>query len=113
MFYLWQHPLGQHLSADTVAPTTSQPATVAQVEALQQQLDAMQRRLDAAQQQALVNFDVPTRKAAYSRIEGMLTRDQPQIVLWWPRQIQPINPDFKNFTPNPVTASWNAYQWEI
>lgn len=52
VFYLWQHPLGQHLSADTVAPTTSQPATVAQVEALQQQLDAMQRRLDAAQQQA-------------------------------------------------------------
>jgi peptide/nickel transport system substrate-binding protein len=70
-------------------------------------------QMDAAQQQALVNFDIPTRKAAYARIEAMLTRDQPQIVLWWPRQIQPINPDFKNFTPNPVTASWNAYQWEI
>jgi peptide/nickel transport system substrate-binding protein len=69
--------------------------------------------MDAAQQQALVNFDIPTRKAAYARIEALLTRDQPQIVLWWPRQIQPVNPDFKQFTPNPVTASWNAYQWEI
>jgi peptide/nickel transport system substrate-binding protein len=69
--------------------------------------------MDAAQQRALVNFDIPTRKAAYAKIEAMLTRDQPQIVLWWPRQIQPVSPDFKNFTPNPVTASWNAYQWEI
>lgn len=52
VFYLWQHPLGQHLAADNTTPTAPQPATVAQVQALQQQLDAMQRRLDAAQQQA-------------------------------------------------------------
>jgi peptide/nickel transport system substrate-binding protein len=69
--------------------------------------------MDAAQHIALTNFAIPVRKAAYAKIEAMLTRDQPQIVVWWPRQIQPISPDFKNFTPNPVTATWNAYQWAI
>ncbi len=68
---------------------------------------------DAAEEAALQNFDIPTRKAAYARLEAMLERDLPQIPLWWPRQIQPINPDFKGFAPNPVTESWNAYQWEI
>lgn len=57
VFYLWQHPLGEHLfSGNTQPPGTAspapRPASVAQVEALQQQLDAAQRRLDAAQQQA-------------------------------------------------------------
>ena len=46
---------------------------------------------------------IPTRKAAYERIEAMLRATIPVIPVWWPRQIQPINPDFKNFTPNPVT----------
>jgi peptide/nickel transport system substrate-binding protein len=69
--------------------------------------------MDAAQERALTNYDIPTRKAAYATIETLLTRDVPQVPIWWPRQIQPVNPDFKNFTPNPVTTSWNAYQWEI
>ncbi|MDP9024298.1 MAG: peptide ABC transporter substrate-binding protein [Candidatus Eremiobacteraeota bacterium] len=69
--------------------------------------------MDAAQKAALTNFDEPTRIAAYQKIETLLTRDLPQIPVWWPRQVQPINPDFKNFTPNPVTESWNAYQWDI
>jgi peptide/nickel transport system substrate-binding protein len=69
--------------------------------------------MDAAQTDALTHFDRPTRKKAYDRIETMLTRDIPTIPIWWPRQIQPINPDFKNFKPNPVTADWNAYQWDI
>jgi peptide/nickel transport system substrate-binding protein len=69
--------------------------------------------LDAAEEKALTHSDIPTRKAAYDVIEGLLTRDVPSDAIWWPRQVQPINPDFKNFKPNPVTASWNAYQWEI
>ncbi|MGP6190765.1 MAG: peptide ABC transporter substrate-binding protein [Vulcanimicrobiaceae bacterium] len=69
--------------------------------------------LDAAEQIAVTHFALPTRKAAYARIEAILTRDVPVLPIWWPRQIQPINPDFTQFTPNPVTASWNAYQWEI
>ncbi|GAC1444754.1 MAG: peptide ABC transporter substrate-binding protein [Vulcanimicrobiaceae bacterium] len=70
-------------------------------------------QVDAAEEAALVNFDRPTRRRAYARIESMLARDVPEIPIWWPRQIQPINPDFKHFTPNPVTESWNAYTWDI
>lgn len=69
--------------------------------------------MDAAQQDALAHYLIPVRKTAYAKIEGLLARDQPVIPVWWPRQIQPINPDFQHFTPNAVTESWNAYQWEI
>jgi len=69
--------------------------------------------LDAAEEEALTHFDTPTRKAAYAKIEAILTRDVPMPAIWWPRLLQPINPDFKNFAPNPVVESWNAYQWAI
>ncbi len=69
--------------------------------------------VDSAENAALDHFDQPSRKAAYDKIEAILSRDLPQITLWWPRQIQPINPDFKGFAPNPVSESWNAYQWSI
>jgi peptide/nickel transport system substrate-binding protein len=69
--------------------------------------------LDRAEQKALDNFDIPTRKAAYAEVETILTRDLPILPIWWPRQIQPINPDFKHFAPNPVTETWNSYTWDI
>jgi peptide/nickel transport system substrate-binding protein len=69
--------------------------------------------MDEAQATALRNFAIPARKAAYTEIEALLSRDLPAISIWWPRQIQPINPDFKGFAPNPVTETWNAYQWDI
>jgi peptide/nickel transport system substrate-binding protein len=69
--------------------------------------------LDAAEETALTRFDRPTRKRAYDRIEAILTRDVPVLAIWWPRQIQALNPDFKNFKPNPVTETWNAYTWDI
>jgi len=69
--------------------------------------------MDAAQNMALTEYDRPTRNKAYAKIEGLLTRDVPQYPVWWPRQIQPINPDFQHFSPNPVTETWNAYAWEI
>ncbi len=70
-------------------------------------------QMDAAQQLALTSYDRPARTKAYATIETLLSRDEPQIPVWWPRQIQAVNPDFKNFTPNPVTESWNAYTWDI
>jgi peptide/nickel transport system substrate-binding protein len=70
-------------------------------------------KVDAAENDALDHFDIPTRKRAYATIEKILTHDEPQIPIWWPRQLQPISPDFKNFSPNPVTESWNAYTWDI
>jgi hypothetical protein len=69
--------------------------------------------MDDAQETALTNFSIPARTAAYAKIEALLSRDVPQPPIWWPRQIQPINPDFKGFAPNPVTETWNAYQWDI
>ncbi len=70
-------------------------------------------QMDAAQQLALTSYNRPARTKAYATIETLLSRDEPQIPVWWPRQIQAVNPDFKNFTPNPVTESWNAYTWDI
>ncbi len=69
--------------------------------------------VDAAEKTALDNFDTPTRKKAYAKLEAILTRDVPELPEWWPRQIQPVNPDFKNFSPNPVTETWNSYTWDI
>jgi len=69
--------------------------------------------LDAAENAALTNFDIPARKKAYAQVEAILSRDVPTIAVWWPRQIQPVNPDFKGFTPNSVTETWNAYTWDI
>ena len=70
-------------------------------------------QMDAAETAALTHFDRATRQRAYADLETQLARDLPQIPIWWPRQAQPMNPDFKHFTPNPVTESWNAYTWDI
>ena len=69
--------------------------------------------VDRAEGSALDRFARADRTRAYATMETRVALDQPQISVWWPRMIQPINPDFKNFAPNPVTESWNAYQWEI
>jgi len=70
-------------------------------------------QVDVAGRTALDHFERPIRKRAYATIEAIVTRDEPQIYLWWPRQLQPVNPDFQNFDPNPVTEAWNAYAWDI
>ena len=69
--------------------------------------------MDAAQRTALGTYDLATRKKAYSTIQKLLARDLPENYIWFPRQLQPISPNFKNFAPNPVNEAWNAYQWEI
>ncbi len=69
--------------------------------------------MDAVQQSALTSYDRPTRSRDYARIQYLLHRDVPQIFLWYTRQMQPISDGFKGFAPNPVTESWNAWQWSI
>ena len=69
--------------------------------------------MDAAQATALGSYDDAVRKRAYSTIQKLLARDVPEEFIWFPRQAQPVSPDFKNFAPNPVNEAWNAYQWEI
>ena len=69
--------------------------------------------MDAEQKAALASYDQAARKPHYVKIQQLLARDLPIIYIWFPRQAQPIVPAFKNFAPNPINESWNAYQWEI
>lgn len=71
------------------------------------------KEMDAAQEQALTHYDRPTRKAAYSKIERLLARDSPFVYLWWPRQIEAVNANLKNFRPNGMVEDWNAWEWSL
>jgi peptide/nickel transport system substrate-binding protein len=68
---------------------------------------------DAAEDLALHSYDRATRKRAYARVQEQLARDVPLDFLLWYKDIQPLNPDLRGFDPNPVTDTWNAYQWSI
>lgn len=69
--------------------------------------------MEAAQKIALNSYDQATRKKAYYDIQSILHRDVPEVFFWYTRQMQPISENFKGFAPNPVTESWNAWQWSI
>ncbi len=69
--------------------------------------------MDAAQNVALETYDRPGRTAAYARIGRALEDGVPLDFLWWPKQVQAINPDLRGFDPNPVVETWNAWQWSI
>ena len=69
--------------------------------------------MDAAQARALGSYEIAVRKPAYSTIERTLIADAPIDFLWWPRQIQAINPDLHGFDPNPVTETWDVANWSI
>lgn len=71
------------------------------------------QKMDMLQRRALGSYDESVRKRAYSAIQQLLADDVPDIAIWYPRQIQPINPAFRHFAPNPVNEAWNAYEWEI
>ena len=71
------------------------------------------REMDDAQQMALSHYDQPTRKRAYAAVEEVLARDAPFVYLWWPRQIEAVNTDLKDFRPNGIVEDWNAYEWSI
>ena len=69
--------------------------------------------MQALQKQALGSYDEATRKVAYSGIQKLLAHDVPDIDLFYFRFLQPINPAFKNFAPNPMNEAWNAFLWEL
>ncbi|HZO93553.1 MAG TPA: peptide ABC transporter substrate-binding protein [Candidatus Baltobacteraceae bacterium] len=69
--------------------------------------------MDAAQHTALTHYDEATRKRAYAQIQTLLARDAPEVYLWWPRQIESVNTDFKGFRPNGVIETWNSWEWSI
>jgi hypothetical protein len=43
-------------------------------------------------------------------VQQALATDAPSVYLWWPRTIEPVNSDLKNFAPG-VIEDWNAYAW--
>ncbi len=69
--------------------------------------------MEAAQIKALDTYDQALRAVAYGRVQHLLARDNPYVFFWWQRQLEAISVDFKGFKPNPVTESWNAWQWSI
>ncbi len=69
--------------------------------------------MDAAQRNALSSYDQSRRRAAYFTIQELIAHDVAGIVIWYARNPQAINPDFRGFAPNPVSEAWNAYQWDI
>lgn len=69
--------------------------------------------MDDAQTQALMYYDRPHRKAAYSKIERLLSQHNPLIFFWWQRTLQAISVDFHGFDPNPTVESWNAWRWSV
>ncbi len=70
-------------------------------------------QMEAAQKIALTSYDRATRTAAYYRIQELLARDNPELFIYWLRQMEPVSVDFRGFDPNPVIESWNAWQWSI
>jgi peptide/nickel transport system substrate-binding protein len=70
-------------------------------------------RMETAQKAALDTYDPAARKKPYGDIQHLLHADVPEIYFWYIRQMHPIGNDFKGFDPNPVTESWNAWQWSI
>ncbi|MGA8099635.1 MAG: peptide ABC transporter substrate-binding protein [Candidatus Cybelea sp.] len=70
-------------------------------------------QMQAAQKIALTRYDRPSRMGAYYQIQKLLARDNPAIFVYWLRQMEPVSVDFREFDPNPVVESWNAWQWSI
>jgi peptide/nickel transport system substrate-binding protein len=71
------------------------------------------RAMDALQAIALNAYDRASRKAAYAKIERLLASDNPIVFFWWQRQQEALSVDFHGFASNPVTESWNAWEWRI
>lgn len=72
------------------------------------------RELDDAETRAMESYDRPTRKAAYARVQHILTSELPFLVLWYQRQLDVINTDFKNYKPaHASTPFWNTWEWSI
>jgi peptide/nickel transport system substrate-binding protein len=72
------------------------------------------RELDEAETRAMTSYDRATRKAMYARVQAIIAAQLPFIVLWYQRQLDVINTDFRNYKPaHAVTPFWNTWEWSI
>ena len=69
--------------------------------------------MDAAQRDALRAYDVPSRRAAYARIEALLLRDVPIAFLASPVAISALRDDLGGFAPTLVTQDAGAQRWTL
>src|SRR5579884_607612 len=70
--------------------------------------------LDDAETRAMSSYDRATRKAMYARVQAILASRLPFVVLWYQRQIDVVNSDFRHYKPaHAVTPFWNTWEWSI
>jgi peptide/nickel transport system substrate-binding protein len=70
--------------------------------------------LDRAEEIALSSYDRGVRKAAYDRIQRVLVEDVPFYVLWFDRDQDVANTDFRGYRPGTTSSSfWNVWEWSI
>jgi peptide/nickel transport system substrate-binding protein len=70
--------------------------------------------IEQAEAIALSSYDPSVRKAAYGRIQRALTTDLPFYVLWFDRDQDIANSDFRGYRPGTTaSAFWNVWEWSI
>lgn len=68
-------------------------------------------KVDAAEQDAITHFDRARRKKDYAITQALLASDAPAAFQYYQRQRFAVSSSLKNFTPNGLSAGWNAYAW--
>ena len=69
-------------------------------------------RIDEQERIALTHYDIPTRRAAYRRIQELLAEDVPVTFLWWTKRNDLIANSLKGYKPAPaVTTFGNPWEW--
>ena len=69
-------------------------------------------RIDEQERIALTHYDVPTRRAAYRRIQELLAEDVPVTFLWWTKRNDLIANTLKGYKPAPtLTTFGNPWEW--
>jgi peptide/nickel transport system substrate-binding protein len=72
------------------------------------------KNFDAVEEAALATNDEARRRADYARIQGVLARQLPMLVLWFDRYDYAVNTDLRNFKPAHVGSPfWNTWEWQI
>lgn len=68
-------------------------------------------KFDAAENDALSHFDRARRKKDYALTQQLLASEAPAAFQYYQRQRWAVSSALKNFRPNGISGSWNAYQW--
>lgn len=68
-------------------------------------------KMDGLQRLALSTFNRTVRTTAYHQIEALLLRDAPVAFLYYQPLLYAHIGGLRNFTPNGITETWNAQEW--